>query len=335
MIEQEMARLSHDIMGKVMGVQPDEEVVVVTDAEKVDLARAIAAASRSIGAFTSIVVKPRMDNHSQELPETVAAPVKAADVIADTCTYAISHTKARQEATAAGARHLVLRGVTTDMMVDGSVSTDFEEIQKWTDAVATIQSRAETARTTCTNGTDLTVDLEGRDSMYKDWTVGVAGPGDIALLPAGKAAIAPIEGTAQGKIVFDYSFDNLGIVDEPIETIVQDGFVTDIDGGRDARKLEELLEEKGKNARNIAEAPSLGTNPDLGLVGNLAIDKKVIGTAHFALGDNRTLGGDISSDVHLDGLVSKPTVTFDGEVVIEDGHFQFERVEALAAELSD
>jgi leucyl aminopeptidase (aminopeptidase T) len=55
------------------------------------------------------------------------------------------------------------------------------------------------------------------------------------------------------------------------------------------------------------------------LIGNLAEDKKLLGTVHFALGDNRSLGGEVESSVHLDGLMLKPTVIADQEVVVENG----------------
>jgi leucyl aminopeptidase (aminopeptidase T) len=127
MLEQEMAKVSREIMETIMELQPEEEVIVITDAEKVDVARSIAVASKSIGATVNIIIKPRLQAHGSELPESVAAAMKEADVVVDANTHAITHTEARLEASAAGARHLSLRGVTPELMIDGSINTDLRK----------------------------------------------------------------------------------------------------------------------------------------------------------------------------------------------------------------
>jgi leucyl aminopeptidase (aminopeptidase T) len=81
--------------------------------------------------------------------------------------------------------------------------------------------------------------------------------------------------------------------------------------------LEQLFE-RDETARNIAEF-AIGTNPNARLIGNLAEDKKLLGTVHFAIGDNKSLGGEVESSVHLDGLMLKPTVFADKEVLVENG----------------
>ena len=72
------------------------------------------------------------------------------------------------------------------------------------------------------------------------------------------------------------------------------------------------LFEQDPNARNIAEF-AIGTNPNARLIGNLAEDKKLMGTVHFAIGDNKSLGGGVEASIHLDGLMLKPTVTADNQ----------------------
>ena len=77
--------------------------------------------------------------------------------------------------------------------------------------------------------------------------------------------------------------------------------------------------ERDDNARNIAEF-AIGTNPNARLIGNLAEDKKLLGTVHFAIGDNKSLGGTVEARVHLDGLMVKPTVIADNKlIIVEDG----------------
>lgn len=64
---------------------------------------------------------------------------------------------------------------------------------------------------------------------------------------------------------------------------------------------------------------AIGTNPNARLIGNLAEDKKLLGTVHFAIGDNKSLGGVVESSVHLDGLMLKPTVLIDEKALVKAG----------------
>jgi len=43
------------------------------------------------------------------------------------------------------------------------------------------------------------------------------------------------------------------------------------------------------------------------------------GTIHIALGRNNDMGGRTWSRIHADGLMDKPTVELDGEVVVNSG----------------
>jgi len=60
-------------------------------------------------------------------------------------------------------------------------------------------------------------------------------------------------------------------------------------------------------------------DPNARFIGNLAEDKKLYGTVHFAIGDNKSLGGVVESSVHPDGLMLKPTVLIDGKTLVKEG----------------
>ncbi len=50
-------------------------------------------------------------------------------------------------------------------------------------------------------------------------------------------------------------------------------------------------------------------------------DEKVMGTIHIALGRNDFWGGTNSAPIHIDGVVSQPTVRIDGELLIDRGTY--------------
>ena len=146
-------------------------------------------------------------------------------------------------------------------------------------------------------------------------------PGDFGNLPAGEAFIAPVEGTAQGVIVIDGAMSGVGVVEEPIKMTVESGYVTEITGGHGARMLEDAIADLGKPARNIAEL-GVGTNDRAIITGKVLEDEKVLGTVHLALGNNVGFGGTCDVPVHLDGIILRPTLVIDDEVIIKEGALQ-------------
>lgn len=331
MIEQEFSSVAKTVVEEIGHVEAGDELLLVTDPLKVHIARALSSAARAAGATTVIAVKPRLDTHGAELPTSVADAMLGADLVMDVNTHAITHTDARRRASEAGIPFVILRGVTDEILIE-QMDTDYEELNEVTQAVAAVQSAADSAHVTTPHGTDVEMELTGRSGFGFDADISVNG---FVAIPAGKSAITPLEGTTQGTIVVDYSFDAIGTLSEPIELTVEDGRVVDVDGGAEADDLQRIIDDHDENATNIAEAPSLGTNKDVKLCGNQASDKKKRGTVHFAIGDNISLGGEVESDMHLDATLTKPTVRFDGETIVDRGDFKKEKILALADELGN
>ena len=323
MLDLEMIETSKPVVEKCLSVQPDEEVLVVTDPRKVGVARSVATASRAVGANTTIQIMPLLESHGNEPPGVVADAMAAADVVFTCTTHAITHTRSRLRAHEAGARFGILRGVTEEMMVEGAMTVDFEKLRRITDAVRDVHDAASEVHVTSEQGTDITFSKEGcaafsLDGYYHDAE-------GFATLPPGESPTHPKEGTANGTIVVDVSMDSLGQLDDPVTLEIEDGFVSEVSGGSQADELRELIERSDENAGNLAEF-AIGTNEKAKLIGNQAEDKKRMGTVHFAIGDNESLGGSLQSDIHLDGVLGKPTVELDGEVYVENGRLLTEKL---------
>lgn len=330
MIDLELSPVSYRILDELSGVQSDEEVLVVTDPEKTSVGRSLTSAARGIGASASLLVMPRLEAHGNEPPEPVAVAMRAADVAVTATSHAITHTQARLAASDAGTRVVVLRGVTEDMMISGAMNTDYEELATVTAAVRDVLDDAVTAHVTAPAGTDVVVDLEGSSAFSLD---GYFHDYGFSALPPGEAPTCP-QKTAEttGRVSIDYSMDNIGLLEEPIDLQIDAGTVTDIGGGTEAERLADVVTGTD-NAGNLAEF-AIGTNAQARLIGNLAEDKKKRGTVHFAIGDDTSLGGTRRSDIHLDGLVREPTVELDETVVVESGTLDVDRITSLAADMS-
>jgi leucyl aminopeptidase (aminopeptidase T) len=255
--------------------------------------------------------------HGAEVPEIVATAMEGADVVFQVVTHAMTHTDATQRAMQAGARVLVLRGITEDLMLYGAINADYKQIAVTCAKVAEWLSAANDVHVRTPQGTDLRMSLAGCHPHILDGLV--KGPGTFAAMPDGETAISPVEGSTEGSLVIEHTMDNLGLLDAPIRMEVVQGRVVSIEGGASAQRLRRLVESSDAGARNIAEF-AIGTNPNARLVGNMAEDKKLLGSVHIAIGDNHVLGGTVKSDIHLDGMLLNPTVTIDGRPVVEKGH---------------
>ncbi len=316
MYELEIIRTAEKLAREVMGVKERDQILVITDVAKITVGNAFTLACRAVGAETVMAFMSLTGEHGNEPPATIAAAMKVADVVFAPTTHAITHTRARLEASKAGARVAILRGVDEDMMIKGAMTVDFQELRARTEKVAQVLSEADEITVTSSAGTDVTFKLTHRkafslDGYFHEET-------GFAALPPGEAPTCPVEGTTNGTIVFDYSMDSLGRLSKPLVLEVKEGKVISVSGeGEEVHAIERLFE-RDQTARNIAEF-AIGTNPNARLIGNLAEDKKLLGTVHFAIGDNESLGGHVQSSVHLDGLMLKPTVIADKKILVENG----------------
>jgi len=297
-------------------VSRDDVVCVVTDTNKTRIAEALASASRKVAKETITVVMNPRRRHSEELPSVVSAAMQEATVILAPTTYAITHTEGFRAALKKGARGIILRGVDEDMMLHGAINADYGQIRVNSEVLKTALENSSTVRIASEYGTDMSLSVEGRPVFT---LVGIAcDPGSFAAMPDGEVPLSPVQGSANGVMVFDHTIDGVGLLKEPVRNVVRDGRVVEISGGEDAERFRQLLAGAGECAYNIAEF-AVGTNPRARIIGNMAEDKKKEGSIHIAVGDSRTLSGDVFCDLHLDGLMLKPTLYLDDVKICENG----------------
>jgi leucyl aminopeptidase (aminopeptidase T) len=303
------------VINECMGITEEETVLVITDEPLRNIGRVLFEAAAEVAEeaiFTEII--PR-ENHGAEPPEGIAKLMQQVDVVLMPTSKSLSHTKARKEANIAGARAATLPGITEEIM-KRTLTADYETIKNRSMKVAEILNEGQEAHLMTDKGTNIKMSLVKRrgepdTGIYHD-------PGDFGNLPAGEAYIAPMEGTAEGKIIIDGAMSGIGIVDKAITLIVESGYVVEVQGGEEADNLREIFDKYGKEARNIAEL-GIGTNDQATLVGAVLEDEKVMGTVHVAVGDNSAFGGKVEVESHLDGIITNPTLKIDDEVIMEDG----------------
>ena len=303
------------IIEDCLAVEAKEEVLIIFDNPLRKIAQVIFKAAKDVNAEVMMVEMLKRDNHGAEPPATITQAMKEADVVIMPTTKSLSHTTARVEACKSGTRAVTLPTITEDIM-QRTLRADYEAIKERSDKLAKKLTAATKAEITAPNGTNLELVLKNR-SGHSDTGI-YHQPGDFGNLPAGEAYIAPLEGKANGKFVVDGSMSGAEVNQEEIELIVEEGYVTEINGTKAADDLIEMIGPYGEDAKNIAEL-GIGTNDQAQLIGNILEDEKVMGTVHVAIGDNSAMGGNIEVASHLDGIIKSPTVSLDGELIMEDG----------------
>jgi len=298
-----------------MGVKSGEQVLVVTDEPMRKLAYALHQAARDLGSEVFVVeMLPRKTN-GEEPPPPVAQFMREVDVVLCPTSKSLTHTDARRAASAQGVRVATLPGVTEEIMVR-CMNADYHRIAARTLELCDRLGRTSVIRVKAPGGTDIILPVAGRKAhassgLFRE-------EGQWGNLPTGEAYLAPLEGQSRGVVVVDGAMAGVGMVREPIRIVVEGGYATDITGGEEARRLIELLEPHGRDARNVAEF-GIGTNDKAILTGAIIEDEKVMGTIHIAFGDNKSMGGSVRIASHLDGLVTRPSVWLDEEKIMEDG----------------
>ena len=300
-------------------VRDGEQAVIVTDPERLAIARAVADEALGAGAAASIVIPPGRSIDNEEPGPAVAAALLAADVVFLPVTLAMAHTRAVRQAIRAGARVLSMTAFTERMMREGGLFTDFRARQPLCRALVGRLTEGRRLRVTNPAGTDLTMSLEGVTGNSHACLLD--GPG-FSAVPNIEANCAPAQGTAEGVFVCDGSIPYYGVgpVREPVTFRISDGFVTAIEGGDQAAFLADLLARQDDPwVYNLAQF-AFGLNPDCtGFTGEMLNDEGVNGTVHIGIGTSANLGGSVSAKTHFDAVARAPTVWIDGEVVLADG----------------
>jgi 2,5-dihydroxypyridine 5,6-dioxygenase len=295
-----------------------EEVLVVCDPHTRGLAEIIAEAGAELGVVPLILQMPIRARDGQEPPDSVAAAMAKANLILTPVQRSITHTHAVRNAVGGGSRALVLTQWTEDFLVEGGINADFPAIQPTCLALGRAFEAADRVRVTAPGGTDLTFDCQGRPGNALTCIVG---PGEFSPVPTIEANVSPIEGTAEGVVVADVSipYVDIGVLEEPVRAVIEGGMVVRIEGGRQARELDEVLRSfEDPMCFNVAEL-GIGMNPAASVTGFMLEDEAVARTAHLGIGTSITLGGTVKAASHFDLLFWHPTVELDGKVAVKDG----------------
>ncbi len=321
MIMTELQKACDIAIRDCMGAKAGETVLVVSDTEKHEIGYELYLSAIRLGHKAVYSEMQPLEVNGQEPPPAIANLMKQFDVVLCPTLRSLTHTQARRDASATGARVATFPGITKDVMIRG-LNADYNRIAERSLNLKAVLDIGKQVRVTSAKGTDISFSIDGRDAYASKGLFHARG--ESGNLPTGETFLAPVEGTAEGVFIVDGSFAGVGLMQEmDIKLTVKGGFVTSVEGGENAKQLSGILAKVGGDAYNIAEF-GIGTNDSAQLSGLILEDEKVMGTIHIAVGDNMGFGGKVKVPLHLDGVVKDPDVYLDGELIMKQGKFTIE-----------
>ncbi|MEE9613814.1 MAG: peptidase [Thermodesulfobacteriota bacterium] len=218
--------------------------------------------------------------------------------------YSTSHTRFRDFITRiAGARYASMP-LFEESMLDGAMAADWDALRERTIGLALRLGGADAVHMETPNGTSISMSIKGREVLSDTGILSEAG--SFGNLPAGEAYVAPVEGSANGKLVLEWAPTKK--LKSPITLEVRDGTVVGVSGDDAfARELEWKIKENPLFG-NIAEL-GIGTNDMATRADNILESEKILGTVHIAIGDNSSFGGMVRVPFHQDFVFFKPTLS--------------------------
>lgn len=323
--EEDLLISARTVIHSCLEVREHENVLIVTDTETTRIARAVYEASSEVTSRVLMMMMPELEEQGIEPPSPVSDLMRRQDVIFLLTTKSMTHTRARANASREGARIASIPGVGVESFAKGGFTADHNAMATEISSMGSRLRRAREVRVTSSLGTDLRFQAGGR------WILEDTGictrPGQVTNLPAGRVFVMPKEGTAQGRLILDGSWEGNDL-EKPLKIIIKDGLLSSATGDSISAKIEsefelaseEMRSGRGHLVRTFSEF-SFGMNPRARRGLGLLEDQCWRGGAMFAFGNNVGLGGSANVTNNVRGLLIKPTIEIDGKQLVVDGKY--------------
>ncbi|MDH4377524.1 MAG: aminopeptidase [Ramlibacter sp.] len=309
-----------------LNAKAGDTILIMTDTQMDPLLwQGLATAANGLDMEPVVTIMTPRAHHAANpaSPAMQAALDPKVDLVIYLTSTAMAHAKITEDLVDAGKKFILMEELTVDMLKPGGPAwADYEAMNRLGLKIAEVYSKGKTVRVTCPNGTDLTVDITGRPGRS---IAGMPlalhpGKGGGCAFPDGEAHVCPVEGTGEGRVVFDLTAHSVGSLKEPMILTVEKGMVTKIEGGYQAQIWRQLLERAGDTGSyNCPAEVSIGLNKNVVPTGSMRTDKKMYATSHIGVGDTIVLGGTCHAKLRLEGVIRYPEISVDGQVLTRAG----------------
>lgn len=327
----EVARAARKMVDEVMPVKPGENVVITGDTSSDRrVASATAEAVYALGAHPVMIWYETQPDAQMEPPAPVAAALKAADVWFEFGVQYILYTDARVEAVKAGCRHACYGGMDVEMLVRTIGRVDYPAMTELGQRLRELCMAAETVVITDPNGTNLTCPVNPNPPPYLS---GSREPGaGYSQMLGGQSGFSAVIEEINGTIVFDGALwppAEIGPLSSPVTLTVENGYVTKIEGGPEARVFERWMAHFDNEQMYRLAHLSFGFNPGVKRIsGRIVEDERVFGCMDIGIGPQN-----LGAPSHTDGIILRPSIIADGVEIEREGVYVHPSLQDLCARL--
>jgi len=319
----------------------EETVLLYTDPDsRRDVCSALFGAACMLSDQTFEVVVPSTrpsggGAHRSRLPDAVVGLAHSVDLMIDASSHGMLHGGEITTVLAQGARILRVREPASAL----SRLFPDEAVTRRIAASAKLLEGASEVRFQSAAGSDLLVRRGERPVLRQ---IGYcADPGGWDHWGTALTTFSPPEDAAEGRLVlapgdvFFLTATNGVYVREPVTLTVQDGAIVEVQGGGDARLLEQMLRAGGDPEAGRVSHVGWGGDPRAdwnaleryaGQGGGGADLRSFCGGVVIAFGSNVDMGGQNTTSFHMDLAFRGSSVSLDGRQVLDAGSFVVEEL---------
>jgi leucyl aminopeptidase (aminopeptidase T) len=313
-------------------VQSSEKVTVITDEVSREIAAALVAELRNLGAPYKVwVLEEWAQRPLANLPAEIAADLETSQVSIFAVQAQMNELKSRMEMTdivnRKKIRHAHMVNINRQIMLEG-MRADFAKVDRISVKIIDMVRKAKQVRAKTPAGTDLVADLNPSYKWLK--TSGIISPDKWGNLPGGEIFTTPgeVNGTfVIDGVVGDYlcaKFGDLKV--NPLTIQVKGNRLTEAHSSN--KELEEdfwKYTHTDENSDRVGEF-AIGTNIELkDVIGQILQDEKYPGV-HIAFGNpyGAHTGAEWYSVTHIDVVGRKFDIWIDDTQVMRGGVFLVE-----------
>jgi len=248
------------------------------------------------------------------------------DIVFMPTAFSLTHTPFRKMLSAKGARIASMPTFTLEMFEEGGpMSADYLAIKKDTEEIAKQLKENKYARV---RGelTDMVIEIEQKNVAISDGIIDK--PGECGNLPGAEVYVTPSHlGNSHGYFTIPVGFGGQDPIKYAATFFVDGGRIVEIENRTEEGKLWIKKEIKPLVLRDYGAGENFDVLAELGIGANPAITfdyiqkhgwstllaEKIMGSAHFANGNSKGMGGLNDVRVHIDWVVPDVQLYFFGK----------------------
>lgn len=301
-------------------IKKGNKVIFIVDETQQKEALAFQKAIKKIGADCKVI---ELKSHEVQLGacfESLKWEMAEADAVVGATNYSFITTDAVYYALSRGVQFLSMPMSTND----GSSLLEQDFLRMNPDEASLIGMpmywelrKSNHIHVTTALGTDLHFDITDRfPGIFHGslWEPGKCSSSSFEIY------IPPIEFKTTGRLILDGSMGYIGLVDQPLEIIFENGYIKHIDDTPDGRRLKKYIESFQDLEMYCAAEFGIGLNTISQCRGVSYIeDESTYGTFHIGFGRNLALGGCHNAAGHFDLVTHNPTIVVGDKVIMKNG----------------